>query len=265
MTLRIARVMWGTQPCWASGENQLRLYPARAKLSEVLERSILHLDGDELSIEEAHFLPPLDQSARVFCVGRNYRDHALEVAGSVPDRPSFFLRGPWSLVGHLQPLEEPSVSAQYDFEGELAVVLKKGGRHLDPDAAGACVGGVTLLMDGSVRDFQQASLFAGKNFSRSGSLGPWVVPVEAVTGEFEVETLLNGQTMQRGSIRDLIWPVQDLLAYLSCVLELQAGDIVSTGTPAGVGSARTPQVWLKQGDRIEIRSPQVGRLVNRVG
>ena len=169
------------------------------------------------------------------------------------------------MVGHMAPLDMPAASHQYDFEGEMAVVLRRGGRQLDRESAAACIGGITLLMDGSVRDFQQDSLFAGKNFARSGSLGPWIVAVDAISPEFTIETLLNGSVVQQGRLQDLIFSVGELLSYLSAILERRPGDILSTGTPAGVGLGHTPPRWLKKGDRIEIRSPQIGSLVNRVG
>lgn len=202
-------------------------------------------------------LPPLAPGARVFCVGRNYRAHAGEMGGPPPDRPSIFTRGPWSFVGDGQALERPAASADYDYEGEIAVVIGR---------TGGAVGGYTLVMDGSVRDYQRHSLFAGKNFARSGSIGPAIVTADEAgpPKRMTIVTRLNGETVQTGALADLIFPIDALIAYLSAVLPLAPGDVIATGTPAGVGSVRVPPRWLSPGDELEVSAPGLGVLRNRV-
>lgn len=222
--------------------------------------------GERLSLTDVVLLPPLGERARLFCVGRNYRDHATEMGGEALAAPSIFQRSEDSVVGHAMPLRHPGISDNYDFEGEIAIVLRSGGWRLSAIDAESVIGGVTLVMDGSVRDFQAHSLLAGKNFRESGAIGPWIVPIEAcgALDALRVATTLNGQSVQQGRLADLIWSPTALIAYLSAVLELRAGDIISTGTPAGVGATRRPPLWLRPGDRIEVASPAIGTLFNIV-
>lgn len=222
--------------------------------------------GERLLLADVVLLPPLGERARLFCVGRNYRDHATEMGGEAPAAPSIFQRSEDSVVGQAMPLRHPGISDCYDFEGEIAIVLRSGGWRMSAIDAESAIGGVTLVMDGSVRDFQAHSLLAGKNFRGSGAIGPWIVPIEAcgALDALRVTTTLNGQNVQQGQLADLIWSPTALVVYLSAVLELRAGDIISTGTPAGVGAARRPPLWLRAGDHIEVTSPAIGSLFNTV-
>jgi 2-keto-4-pentenoate hydratase/2-oxohepta-3-ene-1,7-dioic acid hydratase in catechol pathway len=210
---------------------------------------------------------PVPDAEKILCVGRNYRGHAAEVGIKVPDFPHVFIRTATSLVAHGRSLICPRLSTQYDFEGELAIVIGKQGRHIPTDRAMEHVFGYTCFNDGSVRDVQFGhSLAAGKNFFRSGSIGPWVVTADEVSDpeELIISTYLNGERMQYAPLSELIFGLPQLISYFSTFTELQPGDIIATGTPEGVGMAREPQLWMKPGDRIEIEISSIGKLSNDV-
>lgn len=210
---------------------------------------------------------PVPDAEKILCVGRNYRGHAAEVGIKVPDFPHVFIRTAASLVAHGRSLICPKLSAQYDFEGELAIVIGKPGRHIPADRAMEHVFGYTCFNDGSVRDVQFGhSLAAGKNFFRSGSIGPWIVTADEVGDpeELVISTYLNGERMQHAPLSELIFSLPQLISYFSSFTELQPGDIIATGTPEGVGLAREPQLWMKPGDRIEVEISGIGRLSNDV-
>jgi 2-keto-4-pentenoate hydratase/2-oxohepta-3-ene-1,7-dioic acid hydratase in catechol pathway len=208
-----------------------------------------------------------DGNPRILCVGVNYRPHIEEMGREVPDYPVVFTRFPSSLVGDGEALIRPLVSEQFDFEGELAVVVGKPAHRVPRERALEYVGGYCCFMDGSVRDWQRHTMqfTAGKNFDRSGAIGP-VVPAgdipdpEALT----LTTRLNGEVMQRGAVRDLVFDIPFLVSYCSSFMALRPGDVIATGTPGGVGAARMPPVWLRDGDVVEVDIPGVGVLSNPV-
>ncbi len=209
----------------------------------------------------------LDSNRKILCVGVNYRPHIAEMGREVPDHPVVFTRFPASLVGDGEPLLRPQVSEQYDFEGELAVVIGRPARHVPREDALAYVAGYCCFMDGSVRDWQRhtSQFTPGKNFDRSGAIGPMVaatdIPDPAV---LELTTRVNGEAMQRGRVADLVFDVPTLIAYCSTFTELLPGDVIATGTPGGVGAARTPAVWLRSGDVVEVEIDGIGVLRNPV-
>lgn len=208
----------------------------------------------------------IPDAARIICVGRNYADHAAERGGSVAARPNLFMRTPQSLVGHRQSIACPSASQEYDYEGELAVVIGRGGRRIPQDRALSHVAGYTCFLDGSVRDFQKDSFTAGKNFDSSGACGPWLVPAAAVPDPqaLMLTTRINGQVMQQASTGDMVHTVAALISYISIFTHLEPGDVIATGTPAGVGAARTPPRWLVPGDKVEVEIEGIGVLANTV-
>lgn len=208
----------------------------------------------------------IPDAARVICVGRNYADHAAERGGSVAARPNLFMRTPQSLVGHRQSIACPSASQEYDYEGELAVVIGRGGRRIPQDRALSHVAGYTCFLDGSVRDFQKDSFTAGKNFDSSGACGPWLVPAAAVPDPqaLMLTTRINGEVMQQASTGDMVHTVAALISYISIFTHLEPGDVIATGTPAGVGVARTPPRWLVPGDKVEVEIEGIGVLANTV-
>jgi 2-keto-4-pentenoate hydratase/2-oxohepta-3-ene-1,7-dioic acid hydratase in catechol pathway len=201
------------------------------------------------------------------CVGVNYRPHIKEMGRDVPEYPVVFTRFPSSLVADGEPLIKPRVSEQFDFEGELAVVIGERARQVSRDRALDVVGGYCCFMDGSVRDWQRhtSQFTAGKNFDRSGAIGS-TVPASKIPDPamLSLETRVNGVVMQSGCVSDLVFDIPYLVAYCSTFLELLPGDVIATGTPGGVGAARTPPVWLSDGDIVEVEIEGLGTLTNPV-
>lgn len=224
--------------------------------------------GPDFGPGEIRFLPPILDPGRVLCVGLNYKSHIEETGRKMPAYPMLFARFPDSHVGHGEAMVRPSVSREYDFEGELAFVIGRGGRHIPASRALECVAGYSCYNDGSVRDFQRhtTQVTPGKNFWRSGAFGPWMATADEIPdpGALSLETRLNGEVMQSASTGDLVFDIPCLIEYLSRVFPLQAGDVVSTGTTGGVGKARNPPVFLSPGDRIEVEVSGIGTLSNPV-
>jgi 2-keto-4-pentenoate hydratase/2-oxohepta-3-ene-1,7-dioic acid hydratase in catechol pathway len=211
---------------------------------------------------------PVPNPSRVLCVGLNYHDHRAESAARVvSEHPTFFTRYRSSLVPAGAPLVRPVASDIFDYEGELAVVIGRPGRAIDVADALDHVGGYSCFQDGSVRDFQRHSsqFTAGKNFDRSGSFGPWLVtPDEIDPATAELSTMVNGQVLQHAPLKDMIHSVAELIAYASVWTTLEPGDVIATGTPGGVGYARTPPILLQPGDTVEVTITGIGTLTNPV-
>lgn len=215
------------------------------------------------------YLCPIEKPPKIICVGLNYVDHAAESSFEKPKYPVLFLRVTTSLVPHEGPLVAPKASEQFDYEGELVAVIGKGGRHIPRDKALDHVAGYSIFNDGSVRDYQFKSpqWTSGKNFDGSGPFGPdFVTADELPAGAkgLKIETRLNGATVQSASTDDLIFPVDELVSVASEVMTLEPGDIIVTGTPAGVGAFRKPPLWMKHGDVCEVEIEKIGILRNPV-
>jgi 2-keto-4-pentenoate hydratase/2-oxohepta-3-ene-1,7-dioic acid hydratase in catechol pathway len=227
-----------------------------------------HCGAEPLHPESVHFLPVIPNPDKVICVGVNYRPHVEEMGRELPDKPVVFVRFAGSQVGHGQAVIRPAASEQFDFEGELAVVIGRRARHVGCDEALDFVAGYCCFMDGSVRDWQRHSgqFTAGKNFHRSGSMGPQLVTADEISDvrRLRLETRVNGAVMQTGSIDELIFDIPCLIEYCSAFCELLPGDVIATGTPGGVGAARKPPVWLRAGDRVTVDIEGIGRLENEV-
>ena len=226
------------------------------------------LSGEAHETELVRFLPLIPNPDKIICVGVNYRPHIKEMGREVPDYPVVFVRFPGSQVGHSQSVIRPVASEKFDFEGELAIVIGKSARHVNRADALDYIAGYCCFMDGSVRDWQKHTMqfTPGKNFAKSGSMGPWLVTRDEIPDpkSLALTTRVNGVQMQEGQVADLIFDIPALIEYCSTFTELLPGDVIATGTPGGVGAARTPPLWLKAGDSIEVNIPGVGLLVNSV-
>jgi len=212
--------------------------------------------------------PVIPNPGKILCVGVNYLEHIKEMGREPPEYPVIFVRFPDTLVGHGCNIVKTKASTEYDFEGELALVIGRPARYVDKSKALEHVAGYACFMDGSVRDYQrQTSQFtAGKNFPASGAFGPHLVTTDEIPdpAALHLETRLNGAVMQQAPIGDMRFGVADLVAYASTFTRLEPGDVITTGTPSGVGFARKPPVWLKPGDSLEVEISGIGVLANTV-
>ncbi len=210
--------------------------------------------------------PVVPHPDKTICIGINYRSHAQETGRDVVDNPSLFTRLDRTLLGNGAPMIRPSNSTSFDFEGELAIVIGTGGRLIAAEKALDHVAGYTCFNDGSVRDFQKHSVTAGKNFDATAPVGPWMVTRDEIPDptRLELTTRLNGQVVQQSGTDKLIHSVQKLIAYCSSFTTLMPGDVIATGTPEGVGARRTPPLWMKPGDVIEVEISGIGILRNPV-
>lgn len=227
--------------------------------------------GPDIAPDEITFDIPLASPEKIICVGVNYPDRNEEYKDGkeAPPNPSLFVRFPRSFVGHGVPLTRPNVSPQLDYEGEIALVIGKAGRHIAERDALSHVAALTLCNEGTVRDWVRHAKFnvtQGKNFDGSGSMGPWIVPFtgEAQIADIELTTRVNGDVRQRDRTSRMIFPFARLIAYISAFTTLVPGDIIVTGTPTGAGARLDPPVWLKPGDIVEVSAGGIGTLVNGV-
>ncbi len=223
-----------------------------------------------LPLKTLRFRPPVENAGKIICLGLNYVDHAAEGGHAKPEYPSLFLRSSTSLVGHGEAMLRPSASHQLDYEAELvAIIGRRVPRHTAVKDALGYVAGYSCFNDGSVRDFQRktSQWTIGKNFDRTGGFGPWFVTADelpAGAAGLAIEARLNGQVMQKARTSDMLFPVAETVALLSECLTLEAGDLLVMGTPAGVGYARKPPVWMKDGDTIEVAIEGIGVLSNPI-
>ncbi len=229
----------------------------------------LATEKPDFALSDVAFAPVIDDpAAKLLCVGVNYMPHIKEMGRDRPSHPVLFVRFHDSIVGHGQPLLLPSASVQFDYEGELAVVIGKRARRVRKEQALDYVAGYTCFNDGSVRDFQRHSqqFTPGKNFHHSGSFGPWLVTSDELPAphELTLTTRLNGQIVQNESVGELCFDIPQLIEYCSTWSELQPGDVIVTGTPGGVGAGRTPPLWMKNGDNVEVEISGIGVLRNKV-
>lgn len=239
----------------------LRAGPAdRQRLAELAQRP-----GEP--VEPARFGPAVPDPARILCIGVNYREHAAEGGREVPTWPEVFVRGGGSVTGPYADLVKPALSDRYDYEGELGVVIGSGGRYLEAADALDAVAGLVVLNDASARDWQRASTqwTGGKNFDGSMPIGPEMVTLDEVdVTNLQLTTTLNGTVMQSANTSQMIVDVASCIEFLSSFTTLRPGDVIATGTPGGVGFARTPPVWLTPGDVIEVEISGVGKIRNNV-
>jgi 2-keto-4-pentenoate hydratase/2-oxohepta-3-ene-1,7-dioic acid hydratase in catechol pathway len=230
---------------------------------------LLHLaKGAEpdVDLDGLKFLPTITDPGKILCVGINYRSHAAEHGHAVAEKPNIFTKFTDCLSGHEGAIWRPRASTQLDFEGELVVIMGKGGRAISAKDALSHVAGYTCFCDGSVRDFIKVSLITGKNFPMTSPLGPWIVTADEIPdpSKLTLTTRLNGQVMQHSGTDMLMHDVPALIAYCSAFTELAPGDIIATGTPEGIGARRNPPVWMKAGDVLEVEISNIGTLRNRI-
>lgn len=226
-------------------------------------------EGIAIDLERVVLLPPLSAPGKIICVGLNYVDHSVESGFTPPDYPTIFARFTSSLVGAGGPIIRPRVSDQLDYEGEMVAVIGAGGRHIAEDDALEHVIGYSIFNDASVRDYQKKSpqWTIGKNFDNTGAFGPWLVTDDELPpgGKgLRIQTRLNGTVVQDASTNDMIFGVAKLISVLSEAMTLSPGDSIVSGTPAGVGMARTPPLFMKDGDVCEVEIEGIGLLRNNV-
>ena len=229
------------------------------------------LAGDatvDIPLAGLKLMPVIPDPGKIICVGLNYHDHVVETGRTVTENPTLFARYPSSQVGHLQPLVKPTVSDHFDYEGELALIVGKGGRHIKADRALDHVAGYACYNEGSIRDWQRhtSQFLAGKSFAESGSFGPWMVTSDEIPDptRLTLETRLNGKVVQHTTTDLMITPIPELIAYISTVFPLEPGDVIVTGTPGGVGAKRVPPLWMRPGDTVEVEISDIGVLRNPV-
>lgn len=225
------------------------------------------------ALDSVTLLPVIPDCAHCYCVGVNYEDHLREVqaagvARPRPKQPSLFIRYPETFVAHGEPLVMPKVSDDFDYEAELAIIVGKGGRYIPREEAMAHVAGYSCFNDGSVRDWQfhSSQVTSGKNFVGTGAFGPWMVTPDEVgdVGKLAISLTVNGTVLQDGNTADMLFGVADIVSYASAFLPLKAGDVIATGTPAGVGFSRKPPIFLKPGDVCDVHIERIGTLRNTV-
>ena len=222
---------------------------------------------EHVPLAQAQLLAPISPTSKIICLGYNYKSHIEEVIGQEHEHPTLFARWPDTLVGHDHPLTRPLASDTYDFEGEFAIVIGKHGRRISPNRAQDHVFGYSCFFDGSIRAYQKHSVTAGKNFPGSGSMGPWIVAgpeTSTLADTFKMTTRINHKVVQSTSGELMVFDVPTIIAYVSEFTSLSPGDVISTGTPGGVGALRTPPLWLKDQDAIEVEISGIGTLRNTI-
>jgi 2-keto-4-pentenoate hydratase/2-oxohepta-3-ene-1,7-dioic acid hydratase in catechol pathway len=218
--------------------------------------------------ERVKLRAPLPRPPKIICIGLNYRDHAAETKLAIPEVPTVFSKYGTSVTGHRTPIVLPKNSAKPDYEAEFAVVIGKGGRHIPEDAWRDHVFGYTIVNDVSARDFQMATTqwMMGKTFDTFAPMGPVIVTADEIPDphNLRISLRLNGEVLQDSNTSNLIFGIGKLIAFLSSVFTLEPGDVISTGTPAGVGFARKPPKWLQPGDEVAVDVESIGTLINPV-
>ena len=247
----------------------LREAIAAGALTKLAEAAARH--SPDHALEEVAFLPPIPSPEKIICIGVNYPDRNAEYKDgeAAPKYPSMFMRTPRSFVGHGAPLVRPRASAQLDYEGEVALIIGKAGRHIPESTALDHIAAVTLCDEGTIRDWVRHAKFnvtQGKNFDSTGSLGPWLVPYsdETQIADIRLTTKVNGELRQDDRTSRLIFPFRYLINYISTFTTLMPGDVIVTGTPTGAGARFDPPRYLKPGDVVEVEAENIGVLRNAV-
>lgn len=227
------------------------------------------LEFDQVAIDAITFLPPIPNPPKILCVGRNYVGHVAEGSDkNLPEWPGLFMRATNTLVAHDGDFVLPKVSdGSFDYEGELAFVIGKAGRYVSKENALDHVFGYSCFNDGSMREFQaKYKTIVGKNFPATGGFGPWIVTTDEIPdpSQLILTTRLNGQQVQHTRTDDLIFDIPTIINFIAMYNPLEPGDLIATGTPDGIGRARTPQLWMKPGDVVEVELSGIGILRNTI-
>jgi 2-keto-4-pentenoate hydratase/2-oxohepta-3-ene-1,7-dioic acid hydratase in catechol pathway len=224
--------------------------------------------GKNVTASQGHLMPVIPNPSKIFCIGLNYKTHVAETKRADSDYPAIFTRFADSLTAHNAPLPHPKETKRFDFEGELAVIIGKGGRNITQAQALDHIAGYACFNDGTARDWQRHThqWIPGKNFPSTGPLGPFMATSKEIpdVNQLTLESRLNGEVMQHASVADLIYTLPVIIEYLSGFTNLSPGDVIATGTPGGVGDRREPPVYMKAGDVIEIEITGLGTLRNVV-
>jgi len=232
------------------------------------EAAKLLSENPDFRKEEIGWLPVIPNPGKIVCVGLNYQDHVAETGRDNTEQPAIFLRVAESQVGHGQPIIRPRESTHLDFEAEIAVIVGSPGRRISQADAWKHIAGYSCYNDGSVRDWQRHTIqwTAGKNFAQTGAFGPWMVSADEIppNTKMTLSCRLNGERMQHATTEQMIFKIPKIIEYVSAWTTLQPGDVLVTGTPGGVGARRTPPLWMKPGDKVEIEIDKVGILENSI-
>jgi 2-keto-4-pentenoate hydratase/2-oxohepta-3-ene-1,7-dioic acid hydratase in catechol pathway len=225
-------------------------------------------DAKQYPLSGIEWLPIIPNPDKILCVGLNYEMHRKETGRAEVDNPTIFTRFANSQTGHLANIVRPRVSHELDFEGELAIIIGKAGRYISKADAWGHVAGYACYNDGSVRDFQRHThqFTPGKNFPDTGSFGPWMMTPDELgeLGPLRIQTRVNGQVVQDATFEQMIFDIPRIIEYCSSFTKLEPGDVIATGTPGGVGAKRTPPLWLKPGDTVEVEIDRLGTLRNGI-
>ena len=239
------------------------------RLNELTE--LVQSSDADLSLDDVELVPTIPNPEKIICIGVNYANRNAEYkdGSDLPKYPSVFMRNRESLVGHKQDIMNPPESDQLDYEGEIVLVIGKEGRRIPETEAHNYIAGMTIMNEGSVRDYLRHAKFnvtQGKNFERSGSLGPWMVTPDELDpmGQLQVITRVNGEERQNDFTDNLMFPFRFLVSYLSTFYRLKPGDIIATGTPNGSGARFDPPKYLREGDVVEVEVPGIGILNNSI-
>src|SRR5580700_4691036 len=242
------------------GQPNLRAALEAGKM-EAMQKAASDATPDQ-KLADITFQPVIPHPGKILCAGINYRAHAAETGREMPMQPSMFVRFADTLVGHGGEMIRPSVSDNFDFEGELALVIGKAARHIKAEDSLDHVAGYTCFVDGSVRDYQRFSVTSGKNFPGTGPLGPWIVTTDEIPdpSKLTLTTRLNGTEVQHSPTDLLIYSIPQIITFCSDFTALSPGDVIATGTPEGVGHSRKPPLWMKPGDTLEVEISSIGTL-----
>jgi 2-keto-4-pentenoate hydratase/2-oxohepta-3-ene-1,7-dioic acid hydratase in catechol pathway len=224
--------------------------------------------ADKLPLSSVKLLAPIPKPRKLICIGLNYRAHALETGSAIPDVPTVFNKFATAVIGPGADIVLPKVSKSPDYEAEFAFVIGKGGRHIAAEDWQKHMWGYTMINDVSARDYQRATTqwLMGKTFDTFAPMGPWIVTADEIADphNLNISLEIDGETLQDSNTKDLIFKIPDLIAFLSSVFTLEPGDIVSTGTPSGVGAARKPPRFLRPGEEVTVKVEGIGELMNPV-